>query len=413
MLKFLTGGGIARALSHRDYRRFIGGDGISLVGNWVQRVAVGWLTWELTHSGTWLGIIAMAELFPSILFGPLGGAIADKWDRRRIAIAAELVLMVQAIGLAVLTWTGIIDIWFLLALTLVRGVVNAGSHPARQSMVPSLVPPSELSSAIAFNSMIFNVARFIGPAVAGIIIAQFGIAQAFAVNALSFLVFILALVRLELPYAEQFTRKHQSLISDLTEGVRYVVGHPGIGPMLALLCATSLLVRPLTDLLPGYAGAVYTSGATGLAWMTSAMGLGSMIAAGRIAQRGQVAGLTRLSVTSVGIMSLATLAFALAPSFWAGLVLLAVASYGITITGVGAQALIQGAVSGALRGRVVSVYGMIFRAGPAMGALLIGALSEVFGWHWPLATSAALCLGVWLWARGRQARMAAALEPQR
>lgn len=410
MLKFLTDGGIARALGHRDYRMYVGGDGISLIGDWVQRVAVGWLTWELTHSGLWLGIISMAELFPSILVAPLGGALADKWDRRAIALVASCILMGQATGLMVLTWGGFIDIWWLVGLTLVRGVVNAGSHPARQSLVPSLVPPTELSSAIAFNSMIFNVARFIGPAIAGLIIARIGIAQAFAFNTLSFLVFIVALIRLKLPYAEVFTRKHQSLFSQLAEGMRYVVGHPGIGPMLALLCATSLLVRPLTDLLPGYAGAVYSSGATGLAWMTSAMGLGSMIAAFRIAQRGRVGGLTRLSVNNAGVMALAALTFAVVPSFWMALPLLAAASFGITITGVGAQALIQGAVSGELRGRVVSVYGMIFRAGPATGALVIGALSEPLGWHWPLAASAALCLGVWLWGRARVPRMAASLE---
>jgi MFS family permease len=162
--------------------------------------------------------------------------------------------------------------------------------------------------------------------------------------------------------------------------------------------------------LPGYAGAVFQSGATGLAWLTASMGLGSMIAAFGIAQRGKVAGLTSLAVTNCCVMSVATLAFAFAPDFWVALVILSVASYGITVTGVGGQALIQNAVSGELRGRVISIYGMIFRAAPATGALMIGALSEVFGWHWPLAMSALLCLFVWFWARRRLKHMAAALE---
>jgi MFS family permease len=410
MLKSLAGGGIAQAMRHRHYRHFVTGDGISLVGIWVQRVAMGWLTWELTHSGLWLGILAMAELFPSVVCAPLGGALADKYDRRRIAFAAEVLLLAQALALAFLTWTGLVDIWWLLGLTLLRGIINAGSHPARQALVPSLVPPEDMSSAIAFNSMVFNIARFIGPAVAGVIIARLGIASAFAYNAASFLVFIVVLARLQTPYAEQFTRKHQSLYAQMAEGLTYIAGHAGIWPMLVLLTLTSVLVRPLTDLLPGYAGAVFQSGATGLAWLTSAMGLGSMVAAFGIAQRGRVAGLTSLAVANSCVMAVATVAFAFAPNFWLALVLLAAASYGITVTGVGGQALIQSAVPGELRGRVVSIYGMIFRAAPATGALAIGALSEVFGWRWPLAISALLCLLAWLWARSRLKLMAAALE---
>lgn len=410
MFKSLTGGGIARALSHRDYRNYAIGDAISLVGNWVQRVAIGWLTWELTESGTWLGIIAMAEMFPAIIFAPLGGAVADRYDRRFIAVAAEVALLVQALALAALTWTSLIEIWSLTFLTFLRGVINAGSHPARQALVPSMVPPSELSSAIAFNSTIFNVARFIGPAIAGLIIARFGIGTAFAYNSVSFLIFIVMLARLSMPYAETFTRKHQTLFAQMAEGLTYIVRHPGIGPMLILLTLSSILVRPLADLLPGYAGAVYQSGATGLAWLTSAMGFGSLIAAFGIAQRGKVGGLTSYSVAATAVMSVATFAFALAPNFWVGLALLAAASYAITVTGVSGQALIQNAVDASYRGRVVSIYGMIFRAAPATGALVIGALSEVFGWHWPLAVSCLLCLGVWLWARSRRKALAAALE---
>ena len=410
MLKFLGSGGIARAMRHRHYRHFVTGDGISLVGVWVQRVAMGWLTWELTHSGLWLGIVAMAELFPSILCAPLGGALADRCDRRMITVVAEVLLLTQALALAILAWTGLIDIWWLLGLTLLRGIFNAGSHPARQALVPSLVPPDDISSAIAFNSMVFNIARFIGPAVAGIIIAHLGIASAFAYNAASFLVFIVVLARMETPYAEQFTRKRQSLYAQMAEGFSYIVGHAGIGPMLVLLTLTSVLVRPLADLLPGYAGAVFQSGATGLAWLTSAMGLGSMTAAFGIAQRGRVAGLTALAVTNSCVMAMATLAFAFASNFWLALVCLAVASYGITVTGVSGQALIQSVVPGELRGRVVSIYGVIFRAAPASGALVIGALSEVSGWRWPLAISAALCFIVWLWARSRQKRMTEAME---
>ena len=160
MLKFPGGDGIGRAMAHREYRHYVTGDGISLVGNWVQRVAIGWLAWELTHSGLWLGIVAMTELFPSIVCSPIGGTLADKYDRRRIAVWAEVLLLSQALALTILTATDLINIWWLLVLTLLRGIFNAGSHPARTALVPSLVPPEDLSTAIAFNSMVLVSVKF-------------------------------------------------------------------------------------------------------------------------------------------------------------------------------------------------------------------------------------------------------------
>ena len=410
MLDRLKGGGIGRALRHTNYRRFAVGDLVSLLGNWVQRVAIGWLAWELTESGTWLGIIAMAELAPSILFSPLGGAYADKADRLKISIVTQAILMGQAVALAGLTFTGMIEIWGLVGLTALRGCLNAWSHPARQALVPSLVPPEDLPTAIALNSVFFNTARFIGPALAGVIITKWGVGHAFVFNSVTFLVFLLALSRLRLPFREEFTRKRQSLGAQLIEGYRYVVGHPGIGPILGMLLATAVLARPVGDLLPGFAGAVFENGAVGLAWLTSVIGFGSMIAAFGVAQRGHVSGLTRMAVANTMLTGVALMAFALAPTFWLALVVLGIGSFAMTITGISSQSLVQNAVDGSLRGRVISIYGMIFRAGPATGALILGILSENFGWHWPMATSAALCLGIWVWGRRRLKTMAAALE---
>jgi MFS family permease len=410
MIEHLRGGGIGQALRHKQFRRFAAGDLVSLIGNWVQRVAVGWLVWELTESGTWLGILAIAELAPSILFAPLGGAFADKADRLKIAIVTLFGLMGQAAILTILTLGGLIDIWSLLVLTGLRGCINAWSHPARQAMVPSLVPQENLAPAIALSSVLFNTARFFGPALAGVVIARWGVGHAFLLNTASFMVFLLVLLRLKIPYAEVLKRKRQSLFAQLSEGFRYVVGHAGIGPLMALLLVSALLVRPVSDLLPGFSGAVFNAGSTGLAWLTSAMGLGSMIGAFTIAQRGRVAGLTRLAVNHTMLSGGALIVFAFAPLFWVAVPVVALASFSITITGISCQSLVQNAVEGELRGRVISIYAVIFRAAPAIGALIIGALSEVFGWHWPMAVSAALCVFVWLWARGRQPAMSAALE---
>lgn len=410
MLEELKGGGVAQALGHKQFRRFAAGDLVSLLGNWVQRVAVGWLVWELTESGTWLGTVAMAELAPSILLAPLGGAYADKTDRRKIAIVTMVGLMAQAGILSILTLGGWVDIWSLLVLTGARGCINAWSHPARQAMVPSLVPQENLAPAIALSSVLFNTARFIGPALAGVLIARWGVGHAFLFNTATFLVFLLVLLRLEIPYAENFKRKRQSLFAQLGEGYRYVLRHAGIGPLMLVMAMSALLVRPVTDLLPGFSGAVFDAGSTGLAWLTSAMGLGSMIGAFALAQRGQVAGMTRLAINHTMLSGAALIAFAFAPAFWIAVPVVALASFSMTITGISCQALIQNAVEGELRGRVISTYAVIFRAGPALGALIVGALSEVLGWHWPMALSAGVCSAAWFWARRRESVMKAALE---
>jgi MFS family permease len=406
----LKGGGIARALRHRQYRRFAGGDFVSLIGNWVQRVAVGWLTWQLTESGTWLGIMAFAELAPSVLFSPLGGAHADRFDRLRIVLATEVMMAVQAAALAVLTFTGWVDIWSLLILTMARGCLNSWSHPARQSLVPSLVPHAEIAPATAMNSVLFNMARFVGPAIAGIIIVEWGIGHAFVINTAGLLLFTCVLIYLKLPYPEKAAHHRQSLLVQLVEGYRYVLHHPGIGPVMLLLLVTSVCARPVGDLLPGFAGAVFDTGAKGLAWMTSSMGLGAVVAGAIIAQRGHVRGLTRFAVLSTMVMGLALIAFAFAPEFWMALIAIAITSFAISTTGIGCQSLVQSGVDGNLRGRVISVYGMIFRAGPATGALVMGTSSENFGWEWPVAGGGALCLATWIWARRKSAAIRQSLE---
>jgi len=258
--------------------------------------------------------------------------------------------------------------------------------------------------------VLFNIARFLGPAVAGVIIARWSVAHAFLFNTLSFVLFLVVLLRLKVPFADTLTKKRQSLFAQLSEGFQYVVRHPGIGPLMVMLFLNAILVRPVGDLLPGFSGAVFDAGPTGLAWLTSAMGGGSMIAAFSIAQRGHVAGLTRLAVINTLFAAVGLMVFSFAPVFWLAVAILSASSFAMTVTGISCQSLVQNAVDGELRGRVISMYGVIFRAAPAIGALIIGALSEVLGWHWPMAVSAALCILAWAWSRKRQGAMTEGLE---
>jgi MFS family permease len=400
-----------QVLRHRNYRLYSIGDGVSLIGNWVQRVAIGWMTWQLTESGTWLGIVSFADLFPAIVLSPIGGVIADRTDPKRMSFLSQIAAMAQAMTLLVLTWQGWLGIESLVFLSVLRGSIAAINQPARMSLMPGLIPRNELSAAIAFNSIIANVARFIGPAIAGTVIVAGGVSGAFAINAASYLVLLYALWVIEIGEEKPPAHRRSGLWSQIEAGYRYVYDHPGIGPLLLIFSSVTVLVRPVIELLPGFAGSVFHSDAAGLAWMTSAMGLGAMLGGISMMRRGNYERLVNAATGSILILSASVLAFALVPSFWIGLALLFAFGFTNTTSSIGTQTLVQSAVDDNLRGRVMSLYGVVFRGGPAFGALIMGALSDQFGLHWPVAVGAALCLLVGLWGLSRKRALIASLRP--
>lgn len=370
----------------------------------MQRIAVGWLTWKLTESGGWLGAVAFADLFPSVFIGPIGGAVADRVSRLKVITVSQSLAGLLSAGLFVLTWTGVITVELLFALVLVNGVVMGFNQPSRLALVPSLVPRADLSTAVAINAIIFNLARFLGPALAGVLIVWFGVASAFAVNALTFVAFVLALMRIHLPGGEvRPQRRRRSLFGDVGEGVRYVARHPGIGPLLLLSVAVSVGVRPFVELLPGFTAQVFGRGAEGLAMLSSTIGIGAILSGLWLAGRPETRGLARFTLMAFGFVAVAVLGFVASDVFWLGLGAVALAGVGMVMSGVGTQTLIQLTVEADMRGRVMSLYGIIFRGGPAAGALIIGAISEFFGLRWPTAGAAVLTLAVWLyiWRRHR------------
>lgn len=404
---------IGRTLRQPNYGPYVAGNSMSLIGLWVQRVAVGWLAWELTHSATWLGIVSLADLAPSLLVGPLAGAYADRADRLRIVRIAQTLAMVQATVLASLTAASLMDIELLVALVLVNGFVVGFNQPARLSLVPSLVPRADLPTAVAINSIVFNLARFIGPAVAGVIIVQAGVAAAFAFNALSFVAFLIVLARLRIePESSSLTaRAHDaSLARSVVEGVRYVVGHPGIGPLLALMVALAIGVRPFVELLPGYADRVFGGGAGMLAALGSALGLGAVAGGMWLAWRGEAPGLARIAVAATGLATIGAAAFALTTSIVPGLLCVIATGAALAIAGVGTQIRIQTAVDPALRARVMSLYGLTMRAGPALGAIVMGVAADRIGLRWPLLAGAVLVAALWARIWAMRARVVAGLE---
>jgi MFS family permease len=402
-------GNIARAFASRNYRLFAAGNAISLIGTWLQRVAVGWLAWQLTHSGTWLGLVAFADLFPTVVLSPWAGALADQRDRVRVIRVSQIVAMTQATLLALLTGFGIITIWSLFALAVLLGSANAVNQPARLALIPSLVERINLPSAVAINSIIFNGARFIGPALAGIVIAEGSIALAFAINAATYIAFLLALAGLD-GVREDRHHADRKFFAAMIEGYVYAARHPGIGAMLLLMAITSLGTRGFIELLPGFADNVFGRGPQALAWMTATVGLGAVLGGLWMVRRPAIAGLTSVVFANTLLMTAALLGFAATAQFWIALPCLAIAGFGLVVSGIGAQTLVQSAVATAVRGRVMALYGMIFRGGPALGALAMGVASEHIGLRAPVAAGAILCALYWLWARPQQPLVAGQLE---
>ena len=403
---------IRRALAHRDFRLFSGGNVVSNIGTWVQRMSVGWLAWELTHSGTWLGIIAFADMFPTVLLAPITGAMADRVERLRALRAVQALNLVQAAVLAGFTLTGAITIEILLVLTVLGGSVLAFGQPLRLAIVPSLVARRDLAAAIGINALVFNGARVVGPMIAALLILRYGVGWAFVFNAASFVLFLAVLARIRLEHRERraVARRIRDMPGEIAEGYAYAARHKGIGPMLAILTIVAICGRPFLELLPGFADAVFGRGAEGLAWLTSAAGLGAMLGGLWLAQRGAVAGLTETTVSAIALLGAMLIGFGATDIFWLALACAAAAGFALIVVGVGEQTLLQNAVDPGLRGRVMSLYGMINRGAPALGALIMGTLSSWIGLQWPVIGGAAVCLLVWLWARTRRAAMTRALE---
>ncbi len=400
---------VVRAFRIRNYRLFATGNFISQIGYWIQRVAQGWLAWQLTHSGTWLGLVAAADLIPNVVISPFAGAVADRFDRVRVIRLTQIVAIIQAWTLAILSFTSTITIEELFLLIFGLGCFNAFNQPARLALIPSLVDAATLPSAVAINSLMFNIARFIGPAIAGIVIAGGSVALAFVLNAISYVAFSIALARVDVPPERLAPQRH--FLRQSFEGYIYAVRHPGIGQMMVLFAVTTVGIRGYNELFPGFVDVVFHKGAQGLAWLTATMGLGAIVGGLNMIRRSRIEGLTALAINHTLVMSLCVLAFGVVSSYDMALATVFLSGFAMTTSGISAQTLVQTAVDPALRGRVMAFYGMVFRAGPALGALLAGFFATRFGFHLPVIVGALACIGAWAWARLRLGQIESALEP--
>ena len=379
---------IARTFSNRDFAVFTAGNGFSLIGLWVLRLAVGWLAWDMTKSGFWLGAVAFADLFPVVLVGPFAGVLADRVDRRTIILIGKTLSLLQAVVLTTLTLLGGMTIGALFLLTLFNGIVIGIQQPARMAIVPELVRPEDLGSAVGINSVVFNLARFIGPAIAGALLESLGVASAFAFTAVSSAAVVVSV--LAIPPLKAPPGRHRGVMNEIADGIQYAFSHRLIAPLLWLSLGGSILVRPVYELLPGFVDAVFARGAGGLAILTSSVGIGAVVAGLWLAQRGAKPGLTAISMWSFLLSGVFSLAFAVIPEFWTAAAALAASGATMVLSASGAQTVLQKTVVGHMRGRVLSIWGIIFRGGPAIGAFAMGWLSTRFGLMWPVAVGGIL-----------------------
>jgi predicted MFS family arabinose efflux permease len=403
-------GGISRALAHRDYAIYTSSNTAAMIGEWMQRVGVGWLTWELTGSTTWLGIIACADMVPTMLISPLAGAYADRSNRLSFIRRTVALTTIQPALLTALFFLGALDIWLLVALALYNGMIGAFNQAARLAIIPYLVDRTDLSPAVALSSVTYNISRFIGPAVAGTVIAVAGVGYAFLANLTFFILFATSLLFITLKHSDEPVERRQNILADTLEGLRYTVRHPGIGPVMFLLIVGSIGQRPFIDLLPGFADRVFNRGPEALGWMVSMVGLGALCGAFYLASRVTVRGLTTVAVHAVLVGAILLIAFTAVGNFWLAMICLFFAGTSLSISATGVMTLVQSAVDGSMRGRVLSLYGMVFRGGPAIGALLMGLAAEHVGLQIPVAAGAAFCILLWAWVARNLSRTARALE---
>ena len=404
-------GALGRALSHRDARIFFGASLTSWTGLWVHRIGVTWLAWEMTHSAFWVGMVAFCDLAPAVVFSPIAGAIADRMDRVKLTMLSQTAIGLQACAVAGLLIAGLLSIEVLLVLEVVSGIAASFAQPARQSLMPGLVPRTDLPAAVACNSLCFNVARFLGPAIAGPVVALYGVAPAVLINAGAYFLATASMPFLRVaPAARRGHAPETSILGEAIAGFRYAGHHPGIGPLLLFAAVTSVMMRGVQEVLPPFIERVFERGADGLAMLTACIGIGALISGLWVASRGKVEGTTRLAVLAVAAQAVATLAFIATGYFPLGLLAGAFMGAAGSVNGISIQTLVQNAADPGMRGRVLAMWGMITRACPAIGALLLGAAGEAFGLRLPTMVFALLTLAAFAWGWRMLPHMARVLE---
>ena len=370
-----------RALRHRNFRLFLGGQIVSLAGTWMQQVALSWLVYRLTRSPFLLGLVGFAGQIPSLLLAPFAGVWADRGNRRRIVMATQALAMVQALLLAVLVLSGRVSVGHLLVLSVFLGLVNGVDIPTRQAFLVEMVTGrGDLANAIALNSSVFNAARLVGPAVAGLMIGLVGEGMVFLLNGLSYVAVIAALYAMRIaPHARAGGGPTEPMARKLAEGFRYAFGFAPIRALLLLVAVVSLMGVPFTVLMPVFATDVLGGGANTLGFLMAASGVGALAGALYLAGRTSVRGLGYVILAAVALFGISLVGFGLSRRAWLSMAALLGAGLGMMVQMASSNTILQTIVDDDKRGRVMSFYSMAFMGMMPFGSLLAGALASRVG----------------------------------
>ncbi|MGA2133228.1 MAG: MFS transporter [Bryobacteraceae bacterium] len=366
-----------RALHHRNFRLFVTGQIVSLVGTWMQNVAQAWLVYRLTHSEWLLGAAWFCTQIPVFALGPVGGLAADRYSRHRLVVLTQTLSMCQAFALAALTLSGRVQVWHILALALLLGAINAFDMPARQSLIVEMTSKRDLLYAISLNSAIFNGARVVGPALAGILVAAFGEGVCFLLNGISFLAVIACLLAMRLP---RFSRVSQdSPWAHLVQGFRYVHGHRPVRTLLGMMGAVTISGMPALVLMPFFAQDIFHRGSRGLGILLGAMGAGAVGGTLVLAWRSRISSLPKVIFWSALTLGLSFCVFSSSNFFYLSLAIMPLIGFSVMRQMASANTLIQTLIPDEFRGRTMAFYSMtVVGLGP-FGSLMAGALARTYG----------------------------------
>ena len=380
-----------RALHSRNYRLFVAGQLVSLIGTWMQSVAQSWLIWRLTGSAALLGFIGFAGQIPIFVLAPVGGVVADRMNRHRVLIATQSTMMVLAFALAALTLGGVIREWHIFVLAALLGVANAFDIPARQAFLVETVSRDDIVNAVALNSSMLNGARIVGPAVAGLVVAAFGEGWCFLLNAISYVAVIGALLVMhvdDVPHPHAHTSAWESVV----EGFAYSWNTKPLRALLLLLGLVSVMGMPYSVLMPIIAARVLQGGPNAYGLLMSASGVGALAGAALLTLRRHIHGLGRWVAVSAMCFGISLIAFSFSRLLWLSALLLVPAGFFMMVEMAASNTLIQSMIPNRLRGRVMSVYSMMFMGMAPVGALIAGALAAPLGAPATVAIGGVICI---------------------
>ena len=389
-----TRGALWRALRYRNFQLYLAGQVVSLVGSWMQNVAQSWLVYRLTGSELLLGLTAFCAHAPAFLLGPIAGVVADRYDRRRVVLVTQTLFLLQAITLAALTWSGRITVPHILVLAAIMGSINSFDVTARQSLMIHMTAKEDVLGAVSLNSIVFNAARIAGPSIGGFVVAAFGEAICFTLNAASFLALIAGFLLMRLPEIEPRGDSHPW--TDLKEGLAYAWNHKQVRTLLIVCGLATATIAPLIALGPIFADRLFHRGSAGLGVMLGSLGLGAVAGTITLASRRTNTGLPGVVLMSSLTMGLALLCVAWAPNYYLLLAAMAITGFSIFRQNAAVNTLVQTSIEERFRGRVMALYSMMAVGMLPAGSLFAGLAAPHIGPRWTVTISAIACLLVGL-----------------